>query len=260
MLTHIQELLRYRDLLWRWLVRSIKIKYKQSVLGVAWAIIQPLSSTVLFSVVFSRFVPVDTGGIPYPIFYFSALLPWTFFATSVSLAVPSLVSNMNLVTKVYFPREILPIAEVAAGFVDFCIGAVVFVGMMVFYRVPVGTSMLLMPVVVAIQTLLTLGVVLLGASLMVFYRDIRFVIPLGLQMWMYVTPIIYPVSIVPERFRLLYMLNPMAGIIDAYRTIILSADQPHWGYLALSCAMSLALFIASYVYFKAAEAQFADYI
>ena len=260
MVSDIRELIRYRELLWSWVVRNIKVRYKQSLLGIAWAILQPLSATVLFAVIFSRFVRVSTGGIPYPIFYYSALLPWTFFSTSVSFGVPSLVNNMNLVTKIYFPREILPIASVVACFVDFLVASVVFIGMMTFYRVPVGLSIVLVPLVLVVQILLTFAIVLLSSALMVFYRDIRFVVPLGLQLWMYATPIIYPISLVPDRFRTIYMLNPMAGIIDSYRAIILSAEFPQVGYLLSACVVSVLLFLGSYRYFKSAEMKFADII
>lgn len=256
----LQELVRYRELLFSWVLRDIKVRYKQSVLGIAWAILQPLSATILFAVIFSRFVKVPTEGIPYPIFYYSALLPWTFLSASVSFGVPSLVNNMNLVTKIYFPREILPIASVVACFVDFLIASVVFIGMMIFYRVPVALSIVLVPLIVAIQIVLTLGIVLLSSALMVFYRDIRFVVPLGLQLWLYATPIIYPVSLVPERFHMLYMLNPMAGIIDSYRTVILSAKSPQVEYLLLAFAVSVVLFLGAYRYFKNAEMEFADII
>jgi len=241
-------------------VRDLKVRYKQSLLGVAWAIIQPLSTTILFAVIFSRFVKVPTDGIPYPVFYYSALLPWSFLSASISFGVPSLVNNMHLVTKIYFPREILPIASVVACFADFLIASVVFVGMMIFYHVPVGVSMLFVPLVIVVQVLLTLGVVLLASALMVFYRDIRFVIPLGLQLWLYVTPVIYPLSMVPERWRGLYMLNPMAGLIDSYRRIILTAQWPQPSYLATAASVSLVLFGVAYWYFKRAEAVFADII
>ena len=260
MLANAQEVIKYRELLWSWVVRDIKVRYKQSVLGIAWAILQPLSATFLFAVVFSYFVPIDTAGIPYPIFYYSAMLPWTFLSSSVSLGVPVLVNNMNLVTKIYFPREILPIAAVAASFVDFLVASVVFIGMMIFYQVSVGWSILLVPLVMAIQVLLTLGIVLAASAMMIRYRDIRFVVPLGLQLWLYATPIIYPLSLVPERFRTVYMLNPMAGIIDAYRTTILKAEFPQVEYLLLACAVSVTLFFIAYWYFKRAEMEFADII
>jgi len=258
--SHLRELFRYRELLWSWVVRNIKVRYKQSLLGVTWAILQPLSATVIMAVVFSRFVRVSTDGIPHPIFYYSALLPWTFSATSISFGTSCLVSNMGLVTKIYFPREILPISAVLASFADFLIAAVIFLGMMVFYRMPVGLSWVWVPVLLLIQIMLTLGVVLFASALNVFYRDIRFVVPLGMQLWMYLTPIIYPLSVVPERFRELYMLNPMAGLIDSYRRIVLYAQWPNATYLLAAAAVSLILFLLSYVYFKRAEAVFADII
>jgi lipopolysaccharide transport system permease protein len=260
MLANVRELFRYRELLWSWVVRDIKVRYKQSLLGIAWAILQPLSATLLFAVVFSYFVTVNTEGIPYPIFYYSAMLPWTFLSNSISFGTSALVSNMNLVTKIYFPREILPIAAVAASFADFLVASTVFIGMMVLYQVPMSWYILFVPLIAAMQILLTLGLVLVASALMVFYRDIRFVVPLGLQLWLYATPIIYPVSQVPRRWRGLYMLNPMAGLIDSYRRVILSAQLPEISHLLYATGVSLFLFLAAYWYFKRAEAVFADII
>lgn len=260
MFTYLKELIRYRELLWQWVMRNIKVRYKQSLLGVAWAILQPLSATVIMAVVFSRFIRVSTDGIPHPIFYYSAMLPWTFSSTAISFGTSCLINNMELVTKIYFPREILPIAAVVASFVDLLIAAVIFVGMIVFYRVPVGLSWMWVPALLLIQILLTLGIVLLASALNVFYRDIRFVVPLGMQLWMYLTPIIYPLSQVPERFRSLYMLNPMAGLIDSYRRIVLQARWPDPTYLLTASIASVVLFVLAYVYFKRAEAVFADLI
>ena len=260
MIAYLKELFLYRELLWRWVVRNVKVRYKQSLLGIAWAILQPLSATIIFAVVFSRFVRVPTDGIPYPIFYYSALLPWTFSSSSITFGVSCLVNNMGLVTKIYFPREILPIAAVIASFVDFLIAAVIYVGMMIFYQVPVGPSWVWVPVLILIQIALTLGVVLFASALNVFYRDIRFVVPLGMQLWMYLTPIIYPLSMVPERFRALYMLNPMAGLIDSYRRIILQAQWPDSTNLLVAAVISVGIFFLAYLYFKRAEAAFADII
>ncbi len=260
MIEHLKTLYAYRELLWVWTFRDIKVRYKQSVLGGAWAILQPLSLMLIFSVIFTYFVKVPTEGIPYPIFSYSALLPWTFLATSISLAVPSLVQNMNLVTKIYFPREILPISVVAASFVDFLVASVVFVCMMLFYRVPFSITLLLMPVLVVMQTLLTVGVVLFASAVNVFYRDVRFVVPLAIQLWMYATPIIYPVTLIPERFRGLYMLNPMAGLIECYRAVALRATWPNWTYLGIVAGVSVGVFMLGYLYFKHVEWQFADLI
>jgi len=260
MLSSLRELYAYRELLWSWVERNVKVRYKQSLLGAAWAILQPLSTTILFAVVFSRFVEVPTDGIPYPIFYYSALLPWTFLTASITFAAPSLVNNMNLVTKIYFPREILPVSAVVASGVDLLIASLVFVGMIVFYRVPLGWGIALVPVVFAIQFMLTLGISLFASAFMVFYRDVRFVVPLGLQLWMYLTPIIYPMSRVPERFRALYLLNPMAGLIESYRVIVLRAQWPDPTRLGTAAGISVVVLVLAYAYFKRAEAVFADII
>jgi lipopolysaccharide transport system permease protein len=260
MVANIRELISYRELLWSWVVRDIKVRYKQSLLGIAWSILQPLSTTLLFAVIFSYFVEVDTGGVPYLVFYYSAMLPWTFLSSSISFGTSALVSNMNLVTKIYFPREILPIAAVAASFVDFLVASIIFVIMMIVYQVPVGWNILLIPLLVVTQILLTLGIVLVASALMVFYRDIRFIVPLGLQLWLYLSPIIYPVNQVPERWRGLYMLNPMAGLIDSYRRVILTSQLPETSYLLPAAGISLSIFLAAYWYFKRAEAVFADII
>lgn len=260
MIAQLTELYNYRALLWIWTQREVKIRYKQSILGAAWAILQPLVMMIMFTLVFSSFVRVPTDGIPYPIFSYTALLPWTFFATSISFAVPSLVNNMNLVTKIYFPREILPIASVAAAFVDFLVSSTVFVVLMLFYHVSVQPTLLWVPAILAIQIVLTLGVVLMAATLNVWYRDIRFLVPLGIQIWMYASPIIYPVTLVPERWRGLYMLNPMASIITSYRHVILDGEPPELRHLSVAAFLALVLLLSAYFYFKRSESRFADVI
>jgi len=229
-------------------------------LGAAWAILQPLSATVIFTIVFSRILRVPTDGIPYPIFYYSALLPWTFFAASITSGVTSLINNMTLITKIYFPREVVPLATILASLVDFLIASVIFVGMLIFYKVSVGLTFLFIPLILFIQIILTIGVVLLASAICVFYRDLRFVVPLGLQLWMYLSPIIYPLSRVPKRFRMLYMLNPMASVVDSYRRVILQGEWPQMTYLFLASAVSTVLCLAAYYYFKRAETVFADII
>jgi lipopolysaccharide transport system permease protein len=260
MLANVQELSAHRGLLITWVIRDIKVRYKQSLMGAAWAILQPLSATLILTVIFSRFVRVPTDGIPYPIFYYSALLPWTFFASSITFGVSSLVSNMSLVTKIYFPREILPLSAVLASMVDFLIASLIFVGMMIFYQVPLNASLICIPVLLLIQVAFTVGVVLLVSAMNVFYRDVRFVVPLGLQLWMYLTPIIYPLSMVPPRFLAVYMLNPMASIIDSYRRIILLGEWPSFPPLVLGAGVSVVLVVVAYWYFKRSEAVFADII
>jgi lipopolysaccharide transport system permease protein len=257
---HIRILFRFRYLLWMWTVREIKVRYKQSILGGAWAILQPLSLVVIFTVVFSLFVRMPTGGVPYPIFAYTALLPWTLLATSVTFAIPSLVNNLNLVTNAYFPREILPVAVTAAAFIDFCVASVIFAVMMVLYRVPVHWTLVWVPLLIGVQIILILGITFLGSAISVFFRDVRFVVPLGLQLWLYATPVIYPESLVPERLRTLYMLNPMAGLIASYRRVILRGLHPAPLDLGLAVALSMALCIAAYWFFKRVERQFADII
>jgi lipopolysaccharide transport system permease protein len=249
-----------RELLFTWAMRDFKVRYSQSVLGAAWAILQPLSLMVIFSVIFSVFIKVPTDGVPYPVFAYTALLPWTFFANSLSFAIPSLVNNMNLVSRIYFPREILPLSAILVSFIDFLIAYSIFVIMLLVYRVQVGPAILLVPLVLLIQIVLTFGISLLAAAVNVFFRDIRFVIPLALQIWMYLSPIIYPVNLVPARFRPIYFLNPMAVLIDTYRRIVLLNQSPDWPYLCLATLLSGLLITFAYRYFKRAEREFADLI
>jgi lipopolysaccharide transport system permease protein len=256
---NIKELYRFRSLLWVWSLREIRIRYKQSVLGGIWAILQPFSSMLIFTVIFGVIVNVPTDGIPAPVFFYSALLPWTFFSSSISFAIPSLINNFNLVTKIYFPREILPIGSIIAAFIDFMIAFILYFILLVIYQVPIRITILWLPILIVLQILLTFGISFLGAALIVSYRDIRFVIPLGLQLWMYVTPVVYPLSIVPDRFRFLYMLNPMAGIIDSYRRILLGM-MPQWSFMLFETVIIIFLFLAGYIYFKRKEAFFADII
>jgi len=260
MFAHLKELYETRELLLTWTRRDFRVRYSQSVLGAAWAILQPLALMVIFSLIFSVFLKVPTDGIPYPIFAYSALLPWTLFSNSLSFAIPSLVNNMNLVSKIYFPREILPLSAILVGLADFLIASSIFIVMLVVYRVDVGWAVLLVPVVLAVQILLMFGISLLAAAVNVFYRDIRFIIPLTLQLWMYVSPVIYPVSAIPEWLRPFYFLNPMAAILDAYRRVLLLKQMPDWGSLGLATLISLLLTVLAYRYFKHAEREFADLI
>jgi lipopolysaccharide transport system permease protein len=246
--------------LWLWIQRDLMVRYKQSILGVAWAVLQPLALTVVFTIVFSQLVRIDTQGIPYPIFAYSALVPWTFFSTSLSFGISSLVNNMNLVTKIYFPREILPLSSIGAAFIDFMVSAIILVGMMLVYELTPGwVSLWLVPLLI-IQIVLTIAVVLIGSALLVFFRDVRFVVPLLIQVWMYATPIIYPMSLVPERFEFLYFLNPMASIIDGYRRVLLMGQVPYFEPLVVGGVVTLVLLIIGYHFFKYVEPVFADLI
>jgi lipopolysaccharide transport system permease protein len=260
MISDLTALYRHRELLWMWTLREIRVRYKQSVLGAAWAILQPLALMLAFTVVFSVLVKIPSEGVPYPVFSYTALAVWTLFATSLSFAIPTLVNNLNLVTKIYFPREILPIASVGAAFVDFLVATPLLIALLVWFRTPLSPALLWVPGLVAVQLLLIVGIVLPASALNVFYRDVRFVIPVAVQLWLYATPIIYPLSVIPESFRALYALNPMVGLVDSYRRVILHGEPPAFDYLAISAAVSLALATMGYAYFKRSEGVFADRI
>ncbi|MEA4907347.1 MAG: ABC transporter permease [Anaerolineaceae bacterium] len=260
MLLYMREFYQSRELLYTWTMRDFKVRYSQSLLGIAWAILQPLSLMLIFSVIFSLFIKVPTEGVPYPLFAYTSLLPWTFFSNALSFAIPSLVNNMNLVSKIYFPREILPLSSILVCLLDFIISISIYVFMLLWYHWPIGWSVLFVPVILSIQLIFMYGISLLASAINVFYRDVRFIIPLAVQIWMYISPVIYPVSLVPERLQPFYLINPMAVIIDSYRRVILYQQAPDWPYLILATAISLLLLLLSYRYFKKAEREFADLI
>ncbi len=259
-MTFLAELNNYRDLLWLWTGREIRVRYKQSLLGIGWAILQPIALTIIFALVFSRIIQVNTGGVPYPIFAYVALVPWTFFATSLSFGIPSLVNNLSLVGKIYFPREILPFANIGAALLDFAMAGLVFIGMMIVYQIPITVYALWVIPLIGIQLVLTAGVTLLGSAVIVFFRDVRFVIPLLIQIWMYASPVIYPTSLIPAQYLPLYFLNPMAGIIDGYRQVLIAGQPPNIPALLLGTIVSLVLLIIGYFVFKRSEPLFADLI
>jgi lipopolysaccharide transport system permease protein len=255
-----RELWNYRDLLIMWTLREVRIRYKQSFLGAAWALLQPLVLMLVFTLVFSFLTRVPTGDVPYPLFCYTALLSWTFLAGAVSFAAPSLINNVNLVSKVYFPREILPIATVGAALVDFLVASILFVLMLFYYGTPLTMALLWVPVLLVIQVALTLGVVFFISALSVRFRDVRFLVPLGLQIWMFASPIIYPATLVPARLRPFYDLNPMAGIISGYRAAVIHGTAPETGSLVAAAVISFALLVLGYLHFKRAETVFADII
>ena len=260
MVNSMRELYGARELLFTWAMRDFKVRYSQSVLGVAWAILQPLSLMLIFSLVFLRFLNVPTDGIPYPVFAYCALLVWTFLANSLTLAIPSLVNNMNIVSKIYFPREILPLSSVIISVADLFVATSIFIPMMLFYHISISWTFVMILPLLCIQIILILGICLFASAINVFYRDIRFVVPLVLQLWMYLSPVIYPASIVPVWLRPFYFLNPMAVLIESYRKVILMNQMPDWNYLILATTMSLALLLFAYRYFKKSERVFADLI
>lgn len=256
----LRELVRYRELLATIVLREIKVRYKQASLGVLWAVIQPLSLMLVFSLFFGTLAKVPSDGMPYPIFSYTGLLPWTFFAASLNAAIPSLANNSHLITKIYFPREIFPLASVLAAAVDLGIACVLFAGMMLWYHIPFTLTMAWLPVLLLIQTLLTLGVALFLSALNVRYRDVRHALPLLIQIWMYASPVVYPVSLIPEKYRGLYMLNPLAPLLQSYRSVTLHGQSPDLATLAVAALTAVAAFWIGYRYFKSTERTFADTI
>ena len=254
------ELYRNRELLGIWSLREIRSRYIQSIFGLGWALFQPLSLTVMFVIVFSYFLRLPSDGIPYPIFVYTATLPWNFLSRSITGGVNSIVGNMGLVTKIYFPRSILPLSLTAAYFVDFMIGLLVFLAMMIFYRIHFNITMVMLPVLLLIQLLLTAGVSFGFGAITVYYRDMMQMTPLFLQIWMYASPVIYPVSQVPPRLLPIYMLNPMAVIINAYREVTLKGNWPDMVQVGIATLISLLVFVIGYYIFIKLEDNFADVI
>ena len=255
----LRELWAYRELFLALTARDVKVRYKQTSLGILWALIQPLANMMIFTLIFGRLAKIPSDGIAYPVFVFSALLPWTFFSNAVSTAASSVVGSSALVSKVYFPRLIIPLSSVGAGLVDFAIAACILLVLMVYFQVGFSLNLLAAPLL-AVATLFTaLGVGSLISALNVAYRDFRYVVPFMLQFWMFATPVVYPVSLVPERWQWLLYLNPMAGLVDAYRACFLARPFDPTG-LAISGAMSVAFFVLGIVYFGRVERRFADII
>ncbi|MEZ4618582.1 MAG: ABC transporter permease [Caldilineaceae bacterium] len=254
------ELLQAKDLLWEWTARNIRARYQQSALGWLWAILQPAAQAAIFTVVFTMIVKIQTGEIPYVLFAYIAIVPWTLTAAALPDMANALVDNMALVTKIYFPREVLPVAALLARLLDFGVAAILIVLLLLFYQVPLAlSSWLYLPAILALQVLLLLGLGLISAALNVFFRDVRSLLVLGLQLWFYASPIIYPVTMVPAWLRPFYFLNPMAGIIAAYRDILLAGTTPG-AYLLPSALISIGLFGFGYWFFKRVEFEFADIV
>ena len=260
MLAHLKELYRYRDLLFSLAVRDIKVRYRQTLLGVAWAVLQPLAFMAIFTLIFARFGRLESEGVPYPLFSYTALVPWTFFATALALAVNSIAGNMKLVKKIYFPREVFPLGAVAGCLLDFAVGGSLVAILMAIYRVAPSWQLVWVPWLLAIELALLVGASLFLSAVNVFFRDIKFIVPLTIQLWMFVTPIIYSTSMVPHELRSWYMLNPMAVVIDGMRKAILHGQPPEWPSLLLATGLVGALCIVSYGFFKRVELRFADRI
>lgn len=255
----IRDLWAHRELLYFLIWRDVKVRYKQTVLGAAWAIIQPLFTMLIFTLIFSKVAQIDSNGIPYPIFAYAGLLPWTFFANSITHSGNSMVSNSHLITKVYFPRVIIPVAAVGAGLVDFAVAFVMLLVLMVYYRIQLTANLLMLPALVALTTLLTIGVGTWLSAINVKYRDVKFALPFMVQIWMYLSPIAYPVTVVPQRWRLIYSLNPVTGIIEGYRSAFFGRPFD-WTSLGISLAITVVLIGYAAYAFRKMEKGFADII
>ena len=256
----VRNLYKYRDLLSSLVHREIIARYKQSVLGPAWAVFQPLPLMVLFTMIRSFVGGIPSDGLPYPIFAYSALLPWTFFSNSVSFGTPSIVRNAGIIRKIYFPREIFPIATALTSFFDFLMASVIYMGLMIWYRIPVSPWLFLLPVFLVTQVILAIGIALIFSAIGAFRRDVVFGVPLLMQFWMFLNPIMYPLSSVPDQYRFLYLLNPMAGILDGYRSILVKHTAPEWTPVLYGVAGAVIVFYVGYLFFKSLEMRFADVV
>lgn len=256
-----KEIWNYRELLYFMMWRDIKVRYKQTVLGAAWALLQPIMTMIVFTVFFGHVAGLSkkTGSIPYPIFTYAGLLPWTFFANSIIKSGNSLVADSNLITKVYFPRLIVPFASIAAGLVDLGLSFVVLLAMMLYYGTPITAQILMVPVFLVGTILTAVGVGTVLSALTVSFRDFRYVVPFLTQIWMYATPVMYPSSLIAKKWLWVLALNPMAGLIDGFRAAFLG--QPiNWPPIGISMAVSAVLFLISAIYFRSVEQAFADII
>ncbi|OGW33220.1 MAG: phosphate ABC transporter permease [Nitrospirae bacterium GWC2_42_7] len=258
---NFRELWAYRELLFFLSWRDIKVKYKQTTLGVAWAILQPFLTMIVFSVLFGTFAKMPSDGIPYPIFVYAGLLPWNYFSSSLSSSGNSLVASSNLITKVYFPRLIIPASAALSSLLDFLIASVILIGMMFFYNYsPNLSGIFLIPSLVLLTFMIAVGCGLWLSALNVEYRDFQYVIPFLVQIWMFVTPVIYPVTLVPQKYQWLLALNPMGGIIEAFRSATLGHQPVNWYLLGISAGVAITIFASGLLYFRKVERSFADVI
>jgi lipopolysaccharide transport system permease protein len=256
---NLRDLWHYRDLFYILTMRDIKVRYKQTFLGVAWAIIQPLFTMIIFTLLFGRLANMPSDGIAYPLFAFAGLLPWTFFSNAVSNSGNSLVGSSNLITKVYFPRMVIPFAAVAAGLLDLIVAFGLMVLLMIYYGAGFSVNLLMLPVLVVILTLLAVGVGMFLSALNVKYRDIRYALPFFIQLGMFATPIIYPLSVIPEKWRWLMMLNPLSGLIEGFRAACFGKAFD-WTSLGVSLLMTFAILLFAAYVFRKMERSFADVI
>ncbi|HSJ89936.1 MAG TPA: ABC transporter permease [Anaerolineales bacterium] len=254
----LRELWEFRELLYFFAWRDIKVRYKQTVMGVLWAIIQPFLTMVIFSLFFGRLANIPSDGLPYPVFSYAALVPWTFFANALAQASNSLVVNANMIKKIYFPRLALPIATVLAGVIDFVLAFVVLLGMMLYYGLVPTVNIIWLPFFVLLALVTSLGVSLWLAAMNVQFRDVHYTIPFLTQAWLFATPIAYPSSLLPEPWRTVYGLNPMAGVVEGFRWALLGTDSAPGKMIIISALVALTLLVSGAFYFRRMEQSFAD--
>jgi lipopolysaccharide transport system permease protein len=256
----LAELWAYRDLVYFFVWRDIKVRYKQTVIGAAWAVLQPVLTMLVFSLFFGKLARIPSQGLPYPVFYYSALLPWMYFATAMQAATNIVVENQRVITKIYFPRVVLPIASVMAGLVDFCISFAVFLVLMAYYRIVPTAAVVWLPFFMLLAVMTALGVGLRLSALNAMYRDVRYVVPFLVQFWMFASPVAYPSSLVPAKWRWLYGLNPLAGVIEGFRWALTGHGDPPGILLAASSAAVVLLVLSGLVYYHAMEGTIADVV
>jgi len=257
---NFREIWKFRELFYFLAWRDVKVKYKQTALGVIWAILQPFLTMVVFSMLFGRFAGIPSDGVPYPIFVYIGLLPWQYFSAVLGQSTNSVVSGGDMVSKIYFPRLIMPVSTAIAAILDFVIAAVILGLMMIYYDMSVSATIVLVPLLVLLTMMNAVGFGMWFSALNVRYRDIQYAIPFGIQIWMFVTPVIYPTSLFGERYAWLLALNPMGGVIEAFRPAVLGHMPIPWTALGISAAIGLLIFVSGVFYFRRVERYFADVI
>jgi len=256
---NLRDLWSHRGLLYFLMWRDLKVRYKQTAIGVGWVVLQPLFMTIIFTIFLGRLARVPSDNVPYPLFVYTALIPWTFFSGSVLVTGNSLVGNAHVITKVYFPRLIIPVATVAARLVDLGVAFAILMGLMLYYRVELTLNLLALPLLVLLLTLLVLGLGMWLAALNVKYRDVGIAVPVLIQLWMFASPVVYPLSLVPQEWQAVYSLNPLVGLIEGFRASLLGT-RLNWPALAISAAITLALLVYAAYSFRSREKSFADIV
>jgi lipopolysaccharide transport system permease protein len=260
LLASLREIVEYQELMWFLVWRDLKVRYKQTILGAAWAILQPLLTMIVFTLFFGRLAKMPSDGVPYPLFAYVALVPWTYFAFALSQAANSLVGSQSLITKVYFPRIMVPASTLMAGLVDLCLALIVLVGMMAYYHVMPSAKVLWLPAFVALAFVTSLGIGLWLSALNVRFRDVRYVVPFLTQFWLLATPVAYPTSLLNPRWRLAYAINPLVAVVEGFRWSILGTTVDVVPMTAVGTAMALLLLFTGMLYFRRMERSFSDIV